>query len=257
MRTYDIPYVKQSTMSSYPAIDYKKLSLKELVDKYIKVCGKADGKVSVCSKCQTPCEHGKRALQLLANETVGAPVPLYGGKTLIERAREEAAAKRAEASKEEKKPEKPAKAAKNSKKAEAANKRNPIPDWYDRAYESPEPLEWIMKTFGLNKTKARQKVYAYQYSHPGLRESKPLWEINEKYKKKSARQDKPETPAAEEKKENKFDNPVLEPLEAKINKLMQLQDEYKKQADYYQKLYVETKGKVDALFEALNILNEN
>lgn len=54
----------------------------------------------------------------------------------------------------------------------------------------------------------------------------------------------------------KTSDDVLESMEAKINKLMALQDEYKKQADHYMKLYADTKTKVDALFEALSILNE-
>ena len=49
---------------------------------------------------------------------------------------------------------------------------------------------------------------------------------------------------------------LLAPLEEKINFLMNLQAEYKDKYEHYQKLYQATKTKVDALYEALNILNE-
>ena len=89
MRKDGIPYV-QNPRGFYPPIDMNKLSLSELKQKFIKNCGKANGDVSVCSRCKTPCAEGKRAIQLVANQVYNdPPVPLYGGKTLIERAKEE------------------------------------------------------------------------------------------------------------------------------------------------------------------------
>ena len=90
MRKYDIPHVANPRINYYPVKELGEMTLEEIVKKYIKTCGKADGNVAVCSKCKTPCEHGKRAIQLLANKIYdNPPIPLYGGKTMIERAKEE------------------------------------------------------------------------------------------------------------------------------------------------------------------------
>ena len=254
MRTYDIPYVKQSA-SSYPPLDYKQMDINTLKKHYLDTCMKCRGNISVCSKCQSPCEYGKRAVQLKANEVYNnPPVPLYGGKTLIEKAREENI-KRRQATEQQKSEEKNI----LQKVENQPNKKQRIivEGWYDKAYESDNPLQWIMDTFGMTKAQAKSKVYSHQHRYPELRTTKPLWKTEERKTTAVKQEDKESNNEIKiETIESKPNQNLLEPLEIKINSLMKLQDEYKQKAEHYQKLYQETKTKVDALFEALNILNE-
>ena len=103
MRKYDVAYVPNGPVNYYPVKDLETMTLEEIVKKYIKTCGKANGSVAICSQCKSPCREGKRAIQLLANKVYDdPPIPLYGGKTLIERAREENMKRREEMNKENK-----------------------------------------------------------------------------------------------------------------------------------------------------------
>ncbi len=274
MRTYDIPRIPNGPYNPYPAVPLQEMTLEEIKNKYIKCCAKANGDVSKCSKCQTPCTEGKRAIQLVANSGYNdPPIPLYGGKTLIERAKEENMKRRAELEKAEAEKKKAEEELKKEKAAKPKRRgRAPAMDgWYDKAYASPDPLKWIMDTFNLSKAKARQKVYAYQHIHPELRTEKPLWPADAK-KVEAGRKGgmaekvvriengpviKVETPKQETKAT------ALESYEDKISAMVKLQDEYKqkaeefqKKADEYQKKYLELKAKVDTVFEALNILDE-
>ena len=298
MRTFDIPYVKQPAKTYPPPVELKDMSLGEIKKIHISTCAKANGDVSKCSKCNTPCVPGKRAIQLVANQVYNdPPVPLYGGKTLIERAQAENKRRREAIEKglpvpepEEVKKDHPSTKA-SDKVAEQPNTNNvpavmDIPKWYQDAYNSSDPVKWIMDTFHLSRLSARSRVYQTYTRYPYLRETMPLWKMNEKRvraMKENARKRReaslakagapaksnPEKqttvniqPADEASKTTvctqspKTSDDVLESMEAKINKLMALQDEYKKQADHYMKLYADTKTKVDALFEALSILNE-
>lgn len=252
MRHYDIPYVKNTSGYSIPLVgDIDSLDLQTIVKYHL--CGKSHGKVSECMKCPAPCAYGKRALELAFPSPSTVPAPkLIDNKTLLELAREETAKSRAA----EQKAEEPA-----VKTPEKKTKRAGVDDWYNKAYESENPLQWIMDTFGLTERKAKAKVYEIQYRHPELKE-KPLWAPKSAAKKAEAKAEtKPASienpePAAEKQEPKKEPDSMLAPLEGKINELMNLQEEYKKKYEHYQKLYQETKTKVDALYEALNILNE-
>lgn len=264
MRTYDIPYVKNAGTGSYMApAKLEDLDLRTIVKTYL--CGKSQGKISECMKCKAQCAYGKRALELAFPELnhAFAPAPLIDGKTIIEHAKEEAAQKRAQAA-EAKTEAKPAEKKKS--------KRTIIENWYDKAYESGDPLKWIMDAFNINERKAKQKVYEYQYRHPEVKEAKPMWGKKTKAEPETKpvetkpvatqpAEAKPAEPVAQKeeiKEETKVekDDSLLAPLEEKINFLMNLQAEYKDKYEHYQKLYQATKTKVDALYEALNILNE-
>jgi len=275
MRTYDIAKVPNGPYNPYPVAQLQDMTLDEIKKKYIRMCAKANGDVAKCSKCESPCREGKRAIQLIANSVYDdPPVPLYGGKTLIERAKEENMKRRAEIEKAKAEMQKAEEELKKEKEEKPKRKgRAPVIEgWYDKAYESPDPLKWIMDTFNLSKAKARQKVYAHQYVHPELRTTKPLWPTD---KKKAEADRKGETTdkvvrtengpviKTETQKEDSKLGSTLESYEDKISAMVKLQDEYKqkaeeyqKKADEYHKMYLELKTKIDTVFEALNILGE-
>lgn len=249
------PAISPYAISLEPEPPLEQMDLQTIIKRHL--CGSSHGKVSECRKCTHPCEYGERALQLVSGATgqlLNAAPPLYNGKTMLQNAREELS-RRKEAEKEEApKTEKPPR-----------QKRVVIDDWYDKAYESGHPLQWIMETFNMTEHKAKQKVYVYQSRHPGLKDEKPMWEP----KRKTEAPEVKETPAVpKESPKMSYDkDSLLAPLENKINALMNKQEECKKEMDrlkkeYEQKLapvrkeYEDVKTKVDALYEALNILNE-
>lgn len=268
MRTYDIPYV-QNPGTPKPQPKLEDLDLKTIIKNYL--CWKSQGRLSECRKCTPKCEYGKRALELAFPTdpmAFGGP-KLIGNKTLLELAREENAKRKEEQTKAVENKQVETTPKKESKKKQ----RIFIDDWYSKAYESENPLKWIMEAYGISEHKAKQKVYEYQYRHPGLREEKPMW----KSKKASGEAEETAKPAEAEPKEEmkqtensegkNSDDALLGPLENKINVLMNQQAEYKSKMEElkkeyeekiapYQKLYDETKVKVDALYEALNILSE-
>jgi len=282
MRTYDIPYVQNPKPIKTAPPKLEDLDLKDILKNHL--CWKSQGRISECMKCPTPCAYGKRALELAfpSSEQAELHPKLINNRTLLELAREDAAKQREEAVKhngitKEKEENVEPKETEGSEKKK--RKRIFIDNWYDKAYESENPLQWIMENFNMTERKAKKKVYAYQHAHPELK-SKPMWKTKEKSEKK----DEPvketaaqETVVKEEpvvKEEvckqivaDKTDESLLLPLENKINALMNKQEEYKQKIEEltkeyeekiapYRKLYQETKAKVDALYEALNILNE-
>lgn len=232
MRKYDIPYVKNEK-NYYPPVDYRKMGLQELKKKYIDMCGKSGGLLSNCSKCEHPCQYGERAMQLLANEVYDEPhVPLYGGKTLIERAKEENMKRRAE--KEQTMENQTTKVAKDG--------RQNMDGWYEMAVASGDPVAWVMKQFNMTKTKARSKIYSWRYRHP---EDKAKDEIEMPVLK-----DEPvkEEPVA---KEEFIGN---ENIESKMEALMKTQEQYKAEMIERQRLYEEAKAKYEAISKKIDIL---
>lgn len=241
MRAYDIARVPNGPYNAYPVKDLQEMSLEEVKNKYIKNCAKANGNISVCSKCKTPCPEGRRAIQLIANEVYNdPPIPLYGGKTLIEKAREENMKRKAE--KEN---------AKEDKTVTKKDKRIFIENWYEKAMASEDPIAWIMEAYKISKTKAKQKIYSYRNYHPEVKEQSD----------KILQQKKPEKKVDEEKevkveiKDSSFEN--------KFEALMKLQDQHKKAMDEYYRLYEEAKAeyekikkKTDTICSAIDILNE-
>ena len=234
MRTSDIAYVKNPPMVLQPSVDLQDMDLEEIKNKYLKTCLKSGGDPAKCSKCGNPCVYGKRAMQLIANEIYSnPPIPLYGGKTLIERAREENM-KRRQAEEEKKQKEQQKEETKKIEKKRVEN-------WWEDSLASGDQIEWLCSHLNMSKTQAKKKVYNYKYLHGLLQPKTP----------------EPEKSTVITKQPNESEESrIIEQLENKINKLMKQQDEYKSLAERYQKLYQETKTKTDALFEALNILNE-
>ena len=248
MRKYDVAYVPNGPVNYYPSIPLEDMSLEEIKKKYIKTCGKANGNVSECSKCTSPCKEGKRAIQLLANEVYNdPPIPLYGGKTLIERAREENMKRRQQ---EEKKDL--ATAIEEAKKAgnpvidgAEKKKRNYIlwEGWWESSLESGDQVKWLMENMKLSRTQAKKKIYQYKWTH-GMAGTEKKEEVIQNVAKENVEY---------------VDNNI----ESKLEKLMKQQEEYKNEMDKYMKLfneakekYLEIKNKTDTLCNAMDILNE-
>ena len=240
MRKYDIPYVQNVPAQYYPAVPLQEMTLEEIKQKHIKTCAKANGDVSECSRCKSPCPEGQRATQLVANMIYNdPPIPLYGGKTLIEKAKEENMKRREEKEKIE-----------ESKKV-TKNKRIYIDGWYEQAMASADPVAWVMEAYACSKTKAKQKIYCWKNRHPEANETHP---------------EESETPVIKETQESQT-QPKIETkkdkFEVKLEALMKQQEEQKKAMDEYMKLYQQAKveyekikQKTDVLCNALDILDE-
>ena len=250
MRHYDIAYVPNGPQS-YAPVDYKKLSLEELKKKFLSTCGKCNGDVSVCSRCNTPCDVGKRAVQLVSEEVYSnPPVPLYGGKTLIEKAREENMKWRA-AMEEQKKTETVTENKEENK--EKKMDKIPLPDnWYEVSLASGDQVAWLMNKSGISKAKAKKKIYMYKYNHGLLKREGPTVRIEE------------EKPAEEIVETPEVKSTGNDSIEAKMEALMRVQEKHKSVMLQYQKLYEEAKQKyeevkkkIDVLCDALDIMNDD
>jgi len=243
MRKYDIAYVPNGPINTYPAVKLEDMSLEEIIKKYICSCAKANGQVSVCSKCSSPCREGKRAIQLVANQIYNdPPIPLYGGKTLIEKAREENMKRREkmQMSNEE---------IKKAKRTVSAR----YDGWWEDSIESGDQTKWLMTNYGLSRTQAKKKIYQYRYNH-GLTKEKN------------------DEPVTEEKAVTEITEPVNETaktvtandsIEAKLDSLLKRQEEHKKAMERYLELYNNEKAqyellkqKTDTLCSAMDIINE-
>lgn len=248
MRRDGIPYVK-NVPGYYPPVDYKKLTLKELTEKFIKPCAKAGGNVSVCSKCQNPCEYGKRAIQLVANEVYNdPPVPLYGGKTMIERAKEENMLRRAEREKIEAEKRKAEEEMKQEKKKRKYTKDD---DWWEKSLESGDQVEWLVREHKLSKTQAKKKIYMYKYNHPELAPKKEEAKVESPVVKTEPVVEKHK----EERVPSKANDIVIVTMEQKLAELMNLQEEYKANMEKYTKLYNEAKEQADILCKTMEMFS--
>lgn len=243
MRKYDIPYNPKGPASPYPAKPLQDMTLEEIKKKYLKMCAKSNGDLAVCSKCQSPCPEGKRAMQLLANEIYDdPPVPLYGGKTLIDWAKEEN--KRRKEQKEEQKVEE----VKETKEPKAKQR---IDDWWEKSLASGDQTAWIMKEYNMSKTQAKKKIYSYRY-RKGL--------SDKNYPCRGHVKEEPvESVACAELKE-KLEG---DPIESKIEELMKIQEKHKKIMLDMQEQYEKAKAnyeaiskKIDVLCSAMDIMNE-
>jgi len=260
MRKYDVAYVPNGPKSYYPTKELEEMTLEEIVHKHIKTCGKANGNVSVCSQCKSPCKEGKRAIQLLANKVYNdPPIPLYGGKTLIERAREENMKRREKVDNnmaalakalEDAKQEALAKDAGEQPKKKKAY--NAWEGWYETSLASGDQTKWLMDNMHLSKTQAKKKIYQYRYLHGLTKETAKKEEVQPVAEARPVEKEVENVPLVQENK-----------LESKVEVLMKMQDDLKKEMDKYMKLYEEAKTKyevikkkTDTLFSAMDILNE-
>lgn len=260
MRKYDVAYVPNGPTNYYPAKALEDMSLEEIVKKYIRTCGKANGNVAICSQCKSPCKEGKRAIQLLANKVYNdPPIPLYGGKTLIERAKEENMKRReknnmvalADALEQAKKEalEKDRKQERPIVKDKSGNIR--WDGWWEESLASGDQIKWLIDNMKLSKSQAKAKIYHYKYDH-GLINKKEKVEVKKETPKPV---EQPVVTSEVKESENK--------IETKIELLMRKQEEYKQEMDKYMKLYNEAKkkyddikSKVDTLCSAMDIINE-
>lgn len=218
MRTYDISCAKQTPRMNFPIRDLEDMTLEEIKNKCLSSCAKSNGNVSVCSKCKTPCAHGKRAVELLAKEM--SDIPLYDGMTLIERAKLDNMRRR---QKEENK--------EVSKEKRSKDNRLYISDWYGKAMASEDPVEWVMKAYNIDRKRASAKLRQWKKRHNTEEVTAP------KVKEDAALIG-------------------FESVETKIDSLMKMQDEYKKKVSHYQNLYNEVSKKIDILCSAMDIINE-
>ena len=224
MRHYDIARVGGGTVVGYPVKSLQDMSFEEIQNKYLKMCAKANGNVSVCSKCPTPCAEGKRAIQLLANEIYDdPPIPLYGGKTLIEKAREENMLRRQKLEQEKQKKD----------VMISKDNRTYIDDWYEKAKASGDPVKWVMETYGIDRTKAKSKIYCWEYRHQEKKtEEKPVEKSREELK----------------------DLTVPDSIESKMDALMKLQEKHKNVMLEMQKQYEKAKAEYEAISKKIDIL---
>jgi len=237
MRKYDVAYVPNGPMSYYPVKDLQDMTLDEIINKYIKTCAKANGSVSVCSKCQSVCREGKRAIQLIANEVYNdPPIPLYGGKTMIEKAREENMKRRQKMEAE-----------KNGTPIEQKREYIKWDGWWEESVASGDQIKWIMTNMGLTRAKAKKKIYQYKWAH-GLT------------KEETVKEKPVEEKQVEEPKTISLDANI----ETKLNELMKKQESHKKEMDRYMSLYNKEKEaydaiahKIDVLCSAIDIVNGN
>ena len=253
MRKDGIPYVPNGVYNPpFPAVPLQDMTLEEIKKKYLKTCAKSQGNPAVCSKCPTPCAEGKRAIQLLANQVYNdPPIPLYGGKTLIEKAREENIIRKqkSEQKKEEEK--------------KMPKEKQYIDNWYEESLASGNQLAWIMEKYNMTKTQAKKKVYSYRYRNgltnkeyftKGQGNTPPVVENPEKVRASIV---------VPEKQQNENIVNDSETIESKIDNLMKKQTEYKHEMDEHYKAYLLAKEtyesfskKIDVLCSAMDIMNE-
>jgi len=254
MRRDGIPYVSNGVYNPpYPAVPLQDMTLDEIKKKYLSICAKANGDPSICSKCTAPCPEGKRAIQLLANQVYNdPPIPLYGGKTLIEKAREENMLRRQRLEEEKKKDEK-----------NVPKEKQYVDNWYEDSLASGDQLAWVMEKFNMTKTQAKKKIYSYRYRNglsnkeyftKGQGRAKPVIQDSEVVKEeiKQTVEEKPEYRPSD-----------TDTIEGKIDKLMKQQSEYKRIMDDHYKEYLQAKEiyesfskKIDVLCSAMDIMNE-
>lgn len=251
MRKFDVAYVPNVQQNYYPAKELEEMTLEEIVSKYIKTCGKANGNLATCSQCKSPCKQGKRAIQLLSNKVYNdPPIPLYGGKTLIERAREENMKR-----KEQNNLSPLAKALEEAQKKQPEHKKRTYMQWdgwWEESLTSENQLKWVMDNMKLSKTQARKKIYMYKYNHNLL--NKDAEKDNKSNDNKTVTEVKQET--------KQQDAPGVN-IETKIDALLKRKDDQKKAMEEYYKLYENAKKeyemiekKIDTLCSAMDIINE-
>ena len=257
MKNFNVAYVPNGSAHPYPSKDLNEMTLEEIVTKHIRTCGKANGNVSICSQCKSPCQEGKRAIQLLANKVYNdPPIPLYGGKTLIERAREENMKRReqkentnmaalAQALEEAKQ-----KALEKDGLVETKRKAYVRRDgWWEESLASGDQVKWLIDNMKMSKTQAKKKIYQYKYMH-GLTGQPKI-------------EEPVVTPAEDVKIEIPDTKLVSTDVELKLEALLKKQEEYKSEMIKYQNLYNEAqkkyeeiKKKTDILCSAMDILND-
>ena len=260
MRTCDVPYVRNPALPTFH-VPYDEMTLQELTKTYIRTCGKSNGLLSECRKCETKCQYGIRALQLFENKVDVNEDKDNRTLTILERKRamEQTASKQ----------EQPASVKKSNKKqGRNQHQKKQLEEsiiLIEAAFRSEDPVAYIMNKIGFTEKQAKSKIANFKHLH-----TEEMERIIDKIRKEKSAQIimnaetniGPKEPAhenldvkQEEQAKSADKDALLAPLESKINDLMNQQAEYKKQYEYYLGLYNGIKTKVDALYEALDILN--
>jgi len=214
MRKYDIPYVRRGPGNYPPPKALEDMTTEEIKKKHILTCGKANGNIEKCRKCISQCQPGKRVIELM-NET--NTVPLYGGKTLIQKAQEE-----------------------NRKRREALAKggkpkRNYVrrDGWWEESLASGDQVAWVVTNLGLTKDQAKRRIYQYKCYHKMTGNVEPQSEVKNVNTSIEAK-----LKSLTEKQKECKDN---------MDRYMQLYEEQKK---CYEKYTL----KINTLFSAMDIL---
>lgn len=113
--------------------------------------------------------------------------------------------------------------------------RSYIKDWYNKAMASEDPVAWVMDAYGIDRNKAKAKLRQWFNRHTDESKEKPVKTVA----------------------------PIPEGIEAKLERLYNLQKQYEdgmsnlqKQLDKARDEYEEIKRKIDVLCSAMDIINE-
>ena len=223
MRTYDIPYVKKGFVFPNVTVPLEEMSLNTIVKNYLNSCVKSYGKVSECMRCEPKCAYGKRAIELATGIVQPQDAVPYEG-SLLQKARayndlrrkEESGAEIKEVKKEpEKTEEKPKK---------ESTKRAYYEGWYEDSLKAEDQVQWVMDTFNLTKTKAKNKLYQWRYAHKT--ETKVKETKQEEAVPDSLPQEVPNQIPEETSQEVSEDVYMTKFMEKKLEALMNEQEQY-------------------------------
>ena len=250
MRKDGIPYVPNGVYNPPLAKPLEEMDLQDLVKGHLRTCAKSNGALSVCRTCSSKCIYGQRALDLYEGRVSVGSETIRPEETILYRMR--------------KAQEEIRKAQEEAMKTKGTIFIKPgkviIDDWYEKANQSDDPVKWVMDTFNISKTKAKNKIYQYKYrmkkknseekkEEENLEEVKTVVEEKkEEVKKVSVNEER-----TEEKKES--NDIVYKTMEEKIDRMMKRQAEYKELMDKYAGLYKEVSEQIDVLCKALDVFD--
>ena len=219
MRRYDVAYVKNPPHYTYPK-DYKEMTLPELKKQYIDSCAKSKGLITTCKKCENKCIYGLEAIKMMEQslQRQQENIPLYDGKTLMEKAKVENMLRRMQNEQKTKKD------------------RLYINKWYEKAVASGNATKWVMEQYDMSEHQARHKIYNWRYNHKPKKEKIIA------------------TPKTEE-ISNTIET-KLEVLMKEQEAQKKTMNEYQKKYEEAKQLFEEINKKIDVLCRAMDIVNE-
>lgn len=250
MRKDGIPYVPNGVYNPPVAKPLEEMDLQDLVKGHLRTCAKSNGALSVCRTCSSKCIYGQRALDLYEGRVSVGSETIRPEETILYRMRK---------AQEEAMQKKGTIFIKPSKII--------IDDWYEKANQSDDPVKWVMDTFDISKTKAKNKIYQYKYrmkkknseeKKEEVKEENPeevetiVEEKKEEVKKVSVSEERTEEKKEEKKESNDI---VYKTMEEKIDRMMKRQAEYKELMDKYAGLYKEVSEQIDVLCKALDVFD--
>lgn len=135
--------------------EIEKMDLIDVRRNLMKWCEVSQGSISPCRTCKHRCKAGKWALELYDRTAV----PKTDGPEVVKKVSEE---------KEDEKKD----GVENVHVPELTNAGTPVAQWYVDAKASGNPVEYCRKQFGISASKARRKIYMYEYNHFGALKEK-------------------------------------------------------------------------------------